>query len=226
MQVPDQGLTRPNLKTPKAAAWAGIIFSILLIVVFSLLRMAVPADPQDSGAWLQSSSKTVALALNLVPFSGIAFLWFIGVLRDRLGALEDRFFATVFLGSGLLFLAMLFASAAMVGAIVIAFSQDPQNLVDAASFRLARAAAYNLVNIYMIKMAGVFIITTSTIAIYTKVSPRWLALFGYILAGLLLFFSYYVSWSFIVFPIWVFLNSLYILLENTPRNSARAARSL
>jgi len=45
-----------------------------------------------------------------LPFAGIAFLWFIGVLRDRLGELEDRFFATVFLGSGLLFLAMLFAS--------------------------------------------------------------------------------------------------------------------
>ena len=100
MQVPDQGLTRSNLKTPKAAALAGIIFSILLIIVFSLLRMAVPADPQDSGAWLQTSSKTVALALNLVPFSGIAVLWFIGVLRDRLGVLEDRFFATVFSEAG------------------------------------------------------------------------------------------------------------------------------
>lgn len=187
--------------------------------------MAVPADPQDSGAWLQTSSKTVALALNLVPFSGIAFLWFIGVLRDRLGALEDRFFATVFLGSGLLFLAMLFASAAMVGAIVIAFSPDP-HLSDAGSFRLARAAAYNLVNIYMIKMAGVFMITTSTIGIYTKFSPLWLALVGYVLAGLLLCFSYYVSWSFMVFPVWVFLISLYILLENTLAGSAGAVRRL
>ena len=42
------------------------------------------------------------MAVNLVPFAGIAFLWFIGVLRDRLGALEDRFFATVFLGLGML----------------------------------------------------------------------------------------------------------------------------
>lgn len=33
--------------------------------------------------------------------AGIAFLWFIGVIRDRSGAHEDRFFATVFLGSGL-----------------------------------------------------------------------------------------------------------------------------
>jgi len=46
-------------------------------------------------------------------------LWFIGVLRDRLGEREDKFFATVFFGSGLLFLAMLFAAAAVAGALII-----------------------------------------------------------------------------------------------------------
>ena len=51
--------------------------------------------------------------MNLIPFAGIAFLWFIGVLRDRIGEREDRFFATVFLGSGLLFVAMLFVAAAI-----------------------------------------------------------------------------------------------------------------
>src|SRR5436309_9940882 len=100
-------LTRATLRTPKAAAIAGILFSILLGLVFCLLRISVPADPQEPGSWLNTNSNTVALALNLVPFAGIAFLWFIGVLRDRLGQLEDRFFATVFFGSGLLFLGML-----------------------------------------------------------------------------------------------------------------------
>jgi hypothetical protein len=77
-----------------------------------VVRLSVRADPLEAGAWLKTSANTIALGLNLVPFAGIAFSWFIGVLRDRLGELEDRFFATVFLGSGLLFLAMLFASAA------------------------------------------------------------------------------------------------------------------
>ncbi|KAF0961121.1 hypothetical protein MLGJGCBP_05780 [Rhodococcus sp. T7] len=45
----------------------------------------------------------IAAALFLAPIAGIAFLRFIGVLRDRFGDLEDRFFATVFLGSGLPF---------------------------------------------------------------------------------------------------------------------------
>ena len=111
-------LIHARLKTPRAAALAGILFSVFLIAGLLLLRLSVRADPLDAGAWLKTSSNTVALALNLMPFAGIAFLWFIGVLRDRLGELEDRFFATVFLGSGLLFLAMLFASAAVAGGII------------------------------------------------------------------------------------------------------------
>src|SRR5262249_45762867 len=111
MRHPD-ALTRATLKTPRAAATAGVLFSVLLIIAFWLFRNAIPADPLESGAWLATNTRTVTLALNLIPFAGIAFLWFIGVLRDRLGAMEDRFFATVFMGSALLFLGMLFISAA------------------------------------------------------------------------------------------------------------------
>jgi hypothetical protein len=212
--MPNGPLTRSNLTTPKAAAIAGMLFSVLLIAVFWLLLISVPADPEEPGAWLRTSAGTVALALNLVPFAGIAFLWFMGVLRDRLGQREDRFFATVFLGSGLLFLGMLFIAAALVGGILIAFATQPQEMINSATFHLARSTAYNLLNIYMIKLAGVFMITTSTLAIYTDFAPRWLAIAGYILALLLLIGSYYLSWSFMVFPVWVFLISFYILREN------------
>jgi len=167
----DRSITRANLKTPKAAAIAGILFSLLLIAVFWLLRVSVPADPQEPGSWLRANSNVVALALNLVPFAGIAFLWFIGVLRDRLGQREDRFFATVFFGSGLLFLGTLFIAAALVGGILIAFAAQPEELINSAAFHIARATAYNLMNIYMVKMAGVFMITTSTLAIYTGFAP-------------------------------------------------------
>jgi hypothetical protein len=172
----------------------------------------VPDDPQEPGSWLRSESSTVALAVNLVPFVGIAFLWFIGVLRDRLGEREDKFFATVFLGSGLLFLAMLFAAAAVAGALIISFEVAPTQLINSATFHFARAAAYNMMNVYAIKMAGVFMITASTLAIYTGFAPRWLAILGYTLALLLLFGSYYLSWSFIVFPLWVLVMSIHILM--------------
>jgi hypothetical protein len=207
------------LKTPKAAAIAGMLFSVLLITVFWLLRTSIPADPHEPGSWLETNSRAVELALNLMPFAGVAFLWFIGVLRDRLGQQEDRFFATVFFGSGLLFLAMLFTAAALVGAILIAFAMQPQELIGSATFHFARAAAYSMVNVYMIKMASVFMFTMSTLAIYTGIVPRWLALLGYGLALLLLFGSYYFTYSFVVFPLWVFLISAYILRDSVRRPS-------
>jgi hypothetical protein len=211
-------LTRAHLKTPKAAAIAGIAFSVLIIVIFWLLRRSIPDDPLDSGAWLVTESRTVAVALNLVPFAGVAFLWFIGVLRDRLGQQEDRFFATVFFGSALLFLAMLFAAAAIGGAVVlVASSAEPNELINSSTFRFARAATYIVMNVYAIKMAGVFMISISTVVIYTKVAPRWIAFLGYILACILLIGSYYISWSFAVLPLWVFLVSIYILIDNLGR---------
>ena len=180
-------LTRSRLKTPKAAAIAGIAFSVLLITIFWLLRRSVPADPLDPGMWLATESKTVALALNLVPFAGVAFLWFIGVLRDRLGEQEDRFFATVFLGSALLFLAMLFAAAAITGAVIlVASSADPNEMINSPTFRYARATGYIFMNVYAIKMAAVFMISTSTVVIYTDIAPRWIAILGYVLACVLL----------------------------------------
>src|SRR6516225_6155260 len=205
-------LTRANLKTPKAAAIAGILFSILLILAFWLLRISVPDDPQESGAWLKTEPSKVALAVNLIPFAGIAFLWFIGALRDHLGERDDKFFATVFYGSGLLFLAMLFAAAA-AGALIISFGgHTGMTEINSATFHFARAAAYNMMNVYAVKMASVFIITTSTLAIYTGFAPRWLAILGYALAFLLLFGSYYLSWSFVVFPLWVLVMSIHVLI--------------
>ena len=215
MQI--EPLTRANLKTPKAAAIAGMIFSVLLIAVFWLLRTSIPADPQEPGSWLRTSSRTVAFALNLMPFAGVAFLWFIGVLRDRLGQLEDRFFATVFFGSGLLFLAALFTAATIVGALLTAFATQPQELIGSATFHFARAAAYNMVNVYMITMASVFMTTTSIVAIYTGIAPRWLAFLGCGLALLLLFGSPYISWSFLVFPLWVFMISVCIFMDTIRR---------
>lgn len=190
---------------------------MLLIAVFWLVRSSVPADPQEPGAWLRTSTGRITLALNLVPFAGIAFLWFVGVLRDRLGQSEDRFFSTVFFGSGLLFLGMLFAASAVVGGILIAFAAQPQELIGSATFHFARAAAYAMMNVYVVKMASVFMISTSTVSIYTSLLPRWLAILGASFAVVLLFGSYYIAWSFVVFPFWVFLISAWLLADSFVR---------
>jgi hypothetical protein len=215
--------TAGYLKAPRAAAIAGIAFSVLLITGFLLLRHAIPADPLEAGAWLRARTGVVALALNLVPFAGIAFLWFMGVLRDRLGAQEDRFFATAFLGSGLLFLAMLFVAAAFVGGILIAYAVGDERLVGSVTFAVVRAISYEAMNVYAIKMAAVFTIVTCTLALRTRFVPRWIAFAGYAAALVLLFANRYVEWALLVFPLWVLLISLHILVDSLRGSGGAAA---
>lgn len=215
MNAPAHGAaTDAPLRAPRAAAIAGILFSLLLLVSMLILRVSVPADPQDRGEWLASRADAVALAMNLIPFSGVAFLWFIGVLRDRLGAREDRLFATVFLGSGLLFLGMLFVSAAALHGVVGLYARDPIGFPGSPSFAFARVLVYEMANVYALKMAAVFMVVTSTLALRTRFLARWLAWLGYAVALALLVNTGYVAWILMAFPSWVLLISLYILWSN------------
>lgn len=216
----DTILIKKSLTTPRAAAIAGIVFSVLLITSLALIRISVPANPQDAGEWLSVNSSSVSLALNLVPFSGIAFLWFVGVVRDRLGAHEDRFFATVFLGSGLLFLAMLFNSAAVAGGVISIFSAAPSILIDSGLYTFGRTVTYEIMNVYTMKMAGVFMMTTCTLSLRTGIFPRWMAYLGLALALFLLVSVGFFYWAPLVFPLWVLLISVHILLANLGRSES------
>jgi len=217
--------SRDRLTTPRAAALAGILFSLLILISLVLIRIAVPQEPLDSGHWLSSNSNQVALALNLVPFAGIAFLWFIGVIRDRLGEYEDRFFATVFLGSGLLFLAMLFASAATAGSLLSAYQASLQTPLNHELYLYSRITTYQLMNVYAIKMAGVFMISTYTLALRTGIFKRWMAYLGITLALIMLLSIGYLAWAIVVFPLWVLMISIDILLINLRRSGEEAIES-
>jgi hypothetical protein len=212
-------LTKTNLRTPRAAAIAGIVFSTMVIQAFWLLRVSIPAGSLISKEGLGDHARTITIALSLIPLSGIAFLWLIGVVRDRLGQREDRLLATVFLGSGLLFLAMLFAAAAVASAAVIAFNATPDQAVDPRMLAFARTLVSELMNVYATKMAGVFMFSTSTIVIYTGVAPRYTGYLGYGLALSLVFGSHYFEWSFFVFPLWVLLLSAHILADDLRRHT-------
>jgi hypothetical protein len=210
----EAALIRRSLRTPRAAAIAGIIFSLLLITSQVLIRLSIPSDPLASPLEVVRHSKTVIIALNLLPFAGIAFLWFIAVLRDRLGELEDRFFATVFLGSGLLYVAMLFTAAAIAGALIGLLATDSGGLTTSSTYALGRQEIYRIMNIFSARMAGVFMISSSTIFAQTWILPRWIAFLGYALAVALLLAGGSVTWIIMIFPLWVALISACILIQN------------
>jgi hypothetical protein len=202
---------RSPLRTPRAAAVAGIVFSVFLITALVLLRLSVPAHPGAPGTWLTDAGRrtAVVIALNLVPFAGIAFLWFIGVIRDRIGGREDRFFATVFLGSGLLFVGMLFVAAAVAGGLFAAAAgSGPPG---AGTLAVGRNTTGTLLNVYAMRMAAVFTLTTVTIARRTRIVSRWLEVAGLATALVLLVGVGISAWVELLFPAWILALSIDIL---------------
>jgi hypothetical protein len=206
-------ITPRVLQTPRSAGLAGIAFAVLFGLIVVLLRRVVPADPHAAGAWLTraSSRREVQSALGLVPFCGIFFLWFMGAVRSRIGETEDKFLATVFLGSGLLFIAMLFVFSALFGALIgvagLHHGKPPLDI-----WQLGRATTFNLAAVYAVRMAAVFTLVASTIAFRLRIHSRVVAGFGYAAGLLLLFASSSIPWLMLVFPVWVLLVSINILV--------------
>jgi hypothetical protein len=217
----ESGAVAQAIRTPRAAALAGIAFSVLFGAALALVRTAVPADPDEAGQWLADGSRrdTVLLALGLVPFAGIAFLWFVGVLRDRVGEAEDRFFATAFLGSGLLFVGMIFVASAVAAGLIVAAEQNADKLLSSGAWDFGRETTYELMVIYAMRMAAVFILATTTILRRTRLAPRWLVVSGYLAAIVLLLTVGFFSWVELVFPAWVLVLSLYVLISSVRRSA-------
>jgi hypothetical protein len=205
---------RKALKTPRSAAIAGIIFSVLYGASMVLINLSLPHEPTAFLAWLEADTTTVTLALNLIPFAGIAFLWFIGVIRDLLSDQEDRLFATVFLGSGLLFLALTFIGAALAAGLLSSFAVESSVLVQSGVLTYSRKVIYHVFNIYAIRMAGVFMISLASIWLRTGLMHRGWAFLTYVLALVLLLSIDYSFWVTLIFPGWVMVISTIILIRN------------
>jgi hypothetical protein len=215
-------LTNKALRTPRAAAIAGIAFALLLGTALVLLRIAVPADPREAGTWLDDTwrKNSVEVALNLIPFAGLAFLWFVGVIRDRIGAAEDRFFATVFLGTAFLFVGMLFVAAALADGLFGAEVQRGAARISPEVWRFGRHTTYLVLTVYAMRMAGAFTISATTIAVRLGIIPRWLTAFGWFVALVLLLTVATVAWVSLLFPLWVLVLSVYLLFHQ-PQSGER-----
>jgi hypothetical protein len=210
-------LPRQRLRTPRAAAVAGILFALLYSASLYLIRTSIPEGQVAGSDWLATKADTVRLGLQLVPFAGIAFLWFIGVIRDRLGDNEDRFLATVFLGSGLLFLAMTFVGAALAGGLLSSYGNGSDAVLTSGVYAYTRAVMYQILNVYGIRMAGVFMMSLGTIWLRTGAMHRGWALLTYAVALVLLVSIGFTVWVTFLFPAWVFAVSVYFLIRQ--RNS-------
>jgi hypothetical protein len=207
-------VTNNRLRTPRAAAVAGILFAVLLGTAIFLVRMAVPEVPTSDTGWLLNGAGKVRIAVGIIPFAGIAFLWFMGVVRDRFGPLEDRFFSTLFLGSGLLFLGMLFVWAALAGGLLAAVSADVPVPSESSIYLYGQEVMFGISRVFVIRMASVFMLSLGTIWLRTGTMPRWLAILTYGLALILLVSPNLNLWATLAFPLWVLVISVRILASD------------
>ncbi len=201
-------LIRPVWRSRRAAAVAGIVFAVLLITAMIMMRLALSSDSYESLHEAPQRRTLIKASLHLIPFAGIAFLWFVGVVREQIGEVEDRLFSTVFLGSGLLFLAMLFVSAVTTSSLLqmLDGSNDNPDL-----WAFGRSNTQTLVSVYAMRMAAVFTLSVSTVAHRSTALPRWVTYPGYFAALVLLIAAGEHKWTQLIFPVWVLLVSLAIL---------------
>ncbi|MER6983002.1 hypothetical protein [Streptomyces carpinensis] len=221
----ETGPAQQALRTPWAAGLAGVLFALLLAAAMVLIRLGIP---EGSGAvtargFTDSAQRdAVRTALALVPLAGIFFLWFVGVLRNHVGAAEDKFVATVFLGSGLVFVATMFGAAA-AGTAVLAVGHPSGASPSPAAWDFGRHFAFTLMTEYAMRMASVFTCSLSVMGHRLRILPRWLTVLGLLVALTLLFLSSNVPWAELVFPAWALILSSHILVVTGRRPGPGAA---
>lgn len=210
--IPQSESRSRRVDSPRAAAAAGILFAILFTISMVLIHLAVPETLVVSTGWVEKGAGQIHTALALTPFAGIAFLWFIGVIRDHIGAAEDKLFSTVFLGSCLLFLALIFASAAIAGGLLSSAAVITDRVFLAGIAVYSRAIMLQISNIYALRMAAVIMTSLAATWLQTGKMPRWMGYTTYALAAVLLLVTTNSLWMTLIFPAWVFVISVYILV--------------
>ena len=211
MAIPRTIRTPHSLTTPRAAALAGVLFAVLFGAAIILIRSSLPEGVQPGSRWIDTGSDKIKLASELMPFAGICFLWFIGVVRANLGRFEDKFFATVTLGSGLLFLAMMFAASAVGVGLVESRHYAVGGTGEVGIF--GQMLLLNLSKTYALRMAAVFMMSLATIWLRTGLMPRWLVAVSYLAALTLIIGGDTTMWLTLAFPVWVLIVSVLFLVR-------------
>jgi hypothetical protein len=214
-----------QIRAPWAASIAGLLFAVMFTAGLVLLRNQAVLDATSDAEladYYGGGKDTAAVigGLYLLPFAGVMFLWFVAVIRDQVGELEDRFFATVFFGSGLLFVATLFAAAAAASTPTVAVRYLNMPPPSSDTFDMVRAFSYSLLFAFGTRAAAVFMIATATIGIKTGVFPRWFAWTGYLFGIILLVAVTVWDWFVLVLPAWVAVVSVFILRRERARQRA------
>ena len=214
---------RRALSSVESAALSGLAAAVLsTLAVYLLGRQPGVSSSSDDLRWYADSGNrfTVFLGLNLAAVGVVAFLWFMAVIRRRLGDREDQLFATVFLGSGIGFglLTMTAAVCAAAPTFVVHFGDGGS--LDESTVDLAHGLWFGLWGVSASRLAGVFMAATSTIGMRFGVLPNWLSRLGLVLGALLGVTGAFAGPLDFLFGAWLAIVSLTLLFSQRRRREA------
>lgn len=190
---------------------AGIVFSITSVLALSLLRALPHQWDNEIYPWRadDTNARALSLGLGIASVAAVALLWFVAVVRRRVGKREDQFFSTVFLGSAIVYVCLWLVGAANLAAPAMVRNGQ----LDPASIDLAEAVAAGLLLVVGTRIQAVFVASASTIFLRTSVLPNWVGYLGYLVAAVLFVVPVVYSPLGLAMPIFVFVSSVMILVH-------------
>jgi len=210
---------RRRLVSIEAAAIAGIVCAVGWALALQRLLSAPgigASDVEIRDYYADSSNGTAAIVwLQVLVVSTVAFLWFVGVVRVRLGESEPRLFGTVFFGSSILLAALVFAGAALLAAPAVLVAVGDRT-PDPEAVAVTRAGAAVVLSVFAPRIATLLMFSTAGLGRATGALPSWLVWLTYVV-GVLEFVNVSIATATVfVVPAWIALVSIVLLVRHPP----------
>ncbi|HEX5165257.1 MAG TPA: hypothetical protein VFV93_07675 [Thermomicrobiales bacterium] len=200
-------------------AAAGLIHALLFLLSFWLLAGRPAPDASDAEIvryyTSDSSRRSILVGLYVMPFAGIAFIWFIVSLRMWISSSTRRvneLLSNVQLVSGIIFTTLFFGTAASIAVIAASYEFSGAQ-VDPDVARQFPQFGASLFFVFGMRMAAMVVFTTTNIGRHAGILPRWFVVIGFAAGLFLLLSATFTVWLAMVFPVWVLVLSLILFLR-------------
>jgi hypothetical protein len=213
--VPAESHHRSMRRAAMLTVGVGFAHAALFVLAYYLVATTPGGRAPDAEIrdfYVSDARRLTLVGLYVMPFAGIAFVWFIVALRMWISLSHRRenvLLSNVQLVSGILFLAMFFASGA-ASAAAAASVEFAGAVVNPDLARQLPLYGSTLLLVFGMRMAAMFVFTTSSIARTTGILPRWFTYAGYAVGLFMLLSASFSPLLVLVFPAWMF--TLCILL--------------